>query len=110
MTEALRWELESSNVTVCSVHPGGIKTNIVRNARLRQGPDKGVDAAQMIASFDKMARTTPEKAANVIIDGMEKREPRILIGADAHMIDTIQRLAPRKYGTWMKKLSDRLER
>ena len=110
MTEALRWELESTNVTVCSVHPGGIKTNIVRNGRLRRAPNAETTPDEMITSFDKMARTTPTQAANVILDGMAKREPRILIGADARMIDAMQRIAPRRYGTLMKRVADRLER
>lgn len=111
LTEALRWELEGTNVTACSVHPGGIRTNIVRNARLYRDMDGAkTDKAAAVAQFDKIAKTTPAQAAKVIIDGMEKREPRILIGLDAKLIDAVQRVAPRKYGPIMERIVQVLER
>jgi NAD(P)-dependent dehydrogenase (short-subunit alcohol dehydrogenase family) len=106
MTEALRWELEETGVTVCSVHPGGIRTNIVRNGRMHSDPLGRVDPKDMAAQFEKMARTTPEEAACVIANGMAKNEPRILIGNDARAIDAIQRVAPRRYGNILKRLAD----
>lgn len=106
MTEALRWELEETDVTVCSVHPGGIRTNIVRNGRMHSDPLGRVDPKDMADQFEKMARTTPAEAARVIADGMAKKEPRILIGNDARAIDAIQRVAPRRYGSIMKRLAD----
>ncbi len=111
MTEALRWELEDTNVTACSVHPGGIRTNIVRNARLYRDMDGAkTDKASAAAHFDKVAKTTPAQAAKVIVDGMEKREPRILIGLDAKIIDAVQRAVPRHYGGVMEKIVQVLER
>lgn len=106
MTEALRWELEETDVTVCSVHPGGIRTNIVRNGRMLSDPLGRTDPKDMADQFEKMARTSPAEAANVIADGMAKKEPRILIGNDARAIDAIQRVAPRRYGSIMKRLAD----
>ncbi len=110
-TEALRWELEDSNVTVCSVHPGGIATNIVRNARVRRDIDGSIADPELTAKrFDRIARTTPAQAAKVIADGMEKGEPRILIGADAKLMDTVQRIIPRRYGVLMNRLIEMMER
>ena len=106
MTEALRWELEETGVTVCSVHPGGIRTNIVRNGRMLSDPLGRTDPKDMAAQFDKLARTSPAQAAKVIADGMAKGEPRILIGNDARAIDAVQRMAPRQYGKIMKRLAD----
>ena len=95
-TESLRHELEGTNVRVSSVHPGGIKTNIARNSRL--GKDTPEEyKAQGAKFFDKVAQTSSEQAAEVIIKGIKSENPRILIGSDARMINTIQRLFPKKY-------------
>ncbi len=95
-SESLRHELEGTNVRVSSVHPGGIKTNIARNSRLgKDTPDEyKVQGAKF---FDKVAQVSPEKAANVILEGIKAENPRILIGSDAKMINAIQHLFPRKY-------------
>ncbi|HKX28453.1 MAG TPA: SDR family oxidoreductase [Blastocatellia bacterium] len=103
LTEALHHELLNSRVRVSSVHPGGIKTNIARNAR----PGTGADPARKgtaIADFDKLTPTTPEKAAERIVRGILRNEPRILIGSDAAAIDRTQRLMPQSYWKLMTKL------
>jgi len=109
-TEALRWELEGTGVTACCVHPGGIKTNIVRNARIRKDLDGNSDHGEAIRQFDKITRTTPREAATVIADAMEKRAPKVLIGADARFIDTMQRLSPENYGKLAKGVVSVLEK
>lgn len=99
-TEALREELEveGCGVSVTSVHPGGIKTNIARRARMRTGEDWGVaDAAEAGARFEKMARSTPEYAARDILKAILGNRRRQLIGADAVVIDLIQRFFPESY-------------
>jgi len=104
-TEALRHELEGSTVAISCVHPGGIRTPIARHSRLGAAvsPSKRDDN---IARFDRLARTPPEAAAARILRGVERREPRILIGGDAYQIDILQRLRPASY--W-KALSRKLE-
>lgn len=89
-TDSLRMELEigSSSVSATTVHPGGIRTNIVRNARTGGVAAGAADPAR----FDKIARTTPERAAEVIIDAVLRDKPRVLIGADAKAIDALSRL------------------
>ncbi|WP_181773474.1 SDR family NAD(P)-dependent oxidoreductase [Amycolatopsis pittospori] len=89
-TEALRQEMLIARhpVKVSCVHPGGIKTNIARDARGGAEQDMGKAAH----GFDKIARTTPEKAAQTIVRGIERGTPRILIGADAYVIDAIPRV------------------
>lgn len=99
-TESLReeMEIEGSNVGVTSVHPGGIKTNIARRARLRTGDEWGAkDPEAAAANFDKMARSTPEDAARAILRAVLGNHRRQLIGADAVMIDLMQRLLPESY-------------
>jgi short-subunit dehydrogenase len=96
LTESLRHELEDTNVYVSSVHPGGIRTNIARNSRIGEGtPEEFKD--QGVKFFDKVAKTSPEKAADVIVRGVKKKNPRILIGADAWAINFVSRLFPRRY-------------
>jgi len=98
-TEALREELDLDDcgVSASCVHPGGIKTNIARNSR--QGGLGRLDRPreQALADFDRTARTTPEQAARVIVAGVRRNRRRILIGADAYVIDAVQRLAPTGY-------------
>jgi short-subunit dehydrogenase len=99
-TESLReeMEIEQSGVGVTCVHPGGIKTNIARNARMKTGKEWGMkDQAQGASDFEKLARTTPDEAGQDIVDAILKNRRRQLIGADAVMIDLVQRLLPESY-------------
>jgi len=103
-TESLRHELEDTNVRVSSVHPGGIKTNIARNSRIGERTPKDYKE-QGVAFFDKVALTSPEKAAETIINGIKSENPRILIGKDAHAINYVSRLFPKKYLKVVEKLA-----
>jgi NAD(P)-dependent dehydrogenase (short-subunit alcohol dehydrogenase family) len=96
LTEAMALELvvTDPNVAVIRVHPGGIKTNVAKSAKriaLFPGQDPNADFA---ADFEKAARTTPEQAAQTIVDGMMRRQRRVLIGPDARIIDWLVRLFP----------------
>jgi len=103
-TESLRQELAETNVHVSCVHPGGIKTDIVRRGRhYEDATGASVDAQRMAAVFEKGARTTAEEAAQVILRGMLCNAPRILIGADAVAIDAMARLAPRRYDAIVRR-------
>ncbi|MFP2912140.1 SDR family NAD(P)-dependent oxidoreductase [Pyxidicoccus sp. 3LFB2] len=96
-TEALRQELEVEGVPigVTCVHPGGIKTNIARNARLTQR--KGWVDERSNKDFEKSFSTTPERAASDILAAILKNRRRQLIGGDAVFIDLMQRLLPTFY-------------
>jgi NAD(P)-dependent dehydrogenase (short-subunit alcohol dehydrogenase family) len=97
-TDSLRQELRGTGVSAVSVHPGGIKTNIVRNGRMRQDPDgEERSSDEIAASFDKIAMTTPDKAAQIIHRGVERGKARILVGPDAYFFDTLMRVAPTHY-------------
>lgn len=103
LTESLRRELKSTAIAVSCVHPGGIKTNIARNARFSGNFSK--DAPDKFARrFEKVAGTTAAKAAETIINGIAKKKKRILIGGDAKLIDVVQRLFPVGYGALMDLL------
>ncbi len=96
-TEAVRQELSGSAVGVTCVHPGGIKTNIVRNARFHKGFDGSTNQASSASKFEHNAWTTADQAAGAIIKGIKRKKPRVLIGVDAMTIDAIQRIFPAHY-------------
>lgn len=103
-TESLRHELEGTNIFVSCVHPGGIRTNIAKAAKQgKNAPDEDKKQASII--FDKLAQTTPEQAADIIIKGIKAKNPRILIGTDALQISAVQRLFPKRYFKIMDRLS-----
>jgi short-subunit dehydrogenase len=98
-SESLRHELAATNspVRLSVVHPGGVATNIVRGARAGVGVTDNARRAQSIERFDSMAKTSPADAALRIIKGIERNEPRILVGRDAHIMDLLQRFRPATY-------------
>lgn len=94
-TEALRQELKDTCVSVSCVHPGGIKTNIVRNARFHKAYSTEVSHEEASEAFDKyVAWTSADKAAQIIISGIKKDKSRILVGFDAYLYDWLKRLFP----------------
>jgi short-subunit dehydrogenase len=104
-SESLRHELQMANspVRLSVVHPGGVATNIVRNSQSGTGITDNARRAEAIERFDRVAKTTPKDAALRIIKGIEKNQPRILIGNDARMMDILQRLRPGTYWTVMAR-------
>ncbi|KZS74194.1 acetoin dehydrogenase [Mycobacterium kansasii] len=95
-TEALRQEmiLAGHPVGVTTVHPGGIKTAIARNATAAEG----LDAAELAKLFDKRAaRTSPERAAKIILEAVRKNRARVLVGADAKVLDLVVRVTGSGY-------------
>jgi len=103
-TEALRYELEDTSVMPICVHPGGIDTNIVSNARFHQGDNGSSDHQAAIRDFSRLAKTTPKEAANCIIDGLMHKNKRVLIGHDAKLFDLMQRLMPSRYDRFVSFL------
>ncbi|HEY2320458.1 MAG TPA: SDR family NAD(P)-dependent oxidoreductase [Solirubrobacteraceae bacterium] len=97
-TESLRHELRGTGVGAVTVHPGGVKTNIARNARYHAHPLRGdMSHDEAVKSFDAMAFTTPDKAARTIHEGVKAGRSRILVGPDAYMFDALARVAPTRY-------------
>lgn len=101
LTESLRQELdlEGAGVSATCVHPGGIKTNIARSARMDDsiGDLMGGSAGQLQTQFEKLFRTTPEEAAQSILKGVRRNHRRVLIGPDARAADLMQRFLPGTY-------------
>ena len=95
-TESLRMEMLAAGhpVDVTCVHPGGVRTAVARSA----GAAEGLDAATFATIFDsKLARTEASTAARVILDGVERRRARVLVGVDAHLLDALVRFFPTGY-------------
>jgi short-subunit dehydrogenase len=93
-TDALRMELEiaGSPVSCTTVHPGGIRTNIARNARIHESVVAFGGGERSADEFDKIARTTPERAARQILAAVRRDKRRTLVGPDAKALDLIARL------------------
>ena len=108
-SESLRHELAvaKSPVRLSVVHPGGVATNIARNARTGTAITDNARRSLAIERFDVVAKTTPKDAALRIIKGIEKNEPRILIGSDARMMDLLQRFLPATYWGVLQKRIDK---
>ena len=92
-TETLMMEIKDSNINFSVVHPGGIKTNISRDARFRM--DDVLSHQEMTEVFEtKIFRLTANEAARIIIKGIQKNKQRIMVGSDAKFLDRFRRLAP----------------
>jgi len=86
LTEGLYSELSGTNVRVTVVFPGGVSTNIMSNSGLADRVSSSEEGAQKVLSADK--------AAAMIIAGMEQNRYRVLVGRDAKMLDLLYRLNP----------------
>ena len=88
-TEALRQEMKLAGhpVRVTCVHPGYIKTDIARNASTAEGVDK----TPAMTTFDKIAITSPQRAAKIILRAVARNKARVLPGPDAKLFDLIVR-------------------
>lgn len=103
-SETLAQELEGTGVRVSCVHPGGVKTQIARNAKVDAMPGDGRTREDMDASFDVAAITSAEDAAAIILRGTAKGQKRIIVGKDAKLVQLIARLFPTRYPAVLRRL------
>jgi short-subunit dehydrogenase len=101
-SEALREELAKENVGVSVVHPGGVRTNIAKSAAVGPGVDRA-EYGVRLAGADKFLRMDPNRAAEIIVRGLERRQKRILVGSDAKMLALLQRLMPVSYARFLTR-------
>ena len=107
LTESLREEMLVAGhpVTVTCVHPGGIRTGISRNGR----KTPGLDGDRIDALFEeRLARMSPDRAAEIILDGALAGKPRVLVGLDAHVIHHVAKLMGARYQDVVARVSSRL--
>jgi butyryl-CoA dehydrogenase len=105
-TDTLRMELEieGAPVSVTTIHPGGIKTNIAKNARIDDNlAEITGDAEKARRDFERIFITSPEKAARQILSAVQRDRRRALIGPDAKVIDFVSRLPAVVYQTVLEK-------
>jgi NAD(P)-dependent dehydrogenase (short-subunit alcohol dehydrogenase family) len=95
-SESLRHELRKTRIGVTVVHPGGVATSIVRNARIPKTNSPEEDE-QKRKSFEAILTLPPEIAGETIVRGVENRKARVLVGSDAKMIVMFERLMPVNY-------------
>ena len=107
-SDALRQELAPHGVGVTTVHPGGIATSIATSQRVGLGVsatehETGLGMAAQLLTLD------PAVAARLIVDGVERRKPRVLIGFSAYALDVVARVAPGSYGGLVRRFSERMD-
>lgn len=109
-TESLRHELRETGVRAVAVHPGGVATNIVEHARFHVDDRGNRDHAALRRDFRRVARTSPDKAAEIIHTGVERGRDRILVGPDAGFLSLLTRVAPVRYFELLERLEPLMRR
>jgi short-subunit dehydrogenase len=88
-SEALWTELAKTSVRVTTVHPGAIRSNVIRSSRMLD-EDLKVKAAELQEKYGMPA----EKAAKKIVRAVERNKLRVVVGVDAHIGEFLKRLIP----------------
>jgi short-subunit dehydrogenase len=103
-SDSLRGELAGTNVTVTCVHPGVIATDLGKNAPA----DSEEERAQRDKRHRSFARKSAPQAARAILEGVVRRQPRVVIGADSRVADLLCRLLPGAYPKILNRLALRV--
>jgi NADP-dependent 3-hydroxy acid dehydrogenase YdfG len=101
-TEAVRQELHGTGVRAITVHPGGVRTPITRNGRVRVDPLGDPDLEKFHHNFSALAMTSPEQAADIIYRGVVKGQARIMVGLDSRLTYAAATLMPTRYADVMR--------
>ena len=105
-SEALRHELAGTSVGVTTVHPGGIATEIARNARSPKAVS-AEQAARSLARIQAALVMPPDTAGEIIVLAVERRRPRVLVGRDAKLVSIMERLAPVSHFRLLERMQKR---
>ncbi len=93
LSEALQMESAGTGLHVLVVHPGGVKTNLIRNA-----PNLTADEREGAhRTFTRVAGLTVDKAASRIVRAIRRNKQRLIMGVDAKLVYAVRRLFPRRY-------------
>lgn len=88
-SESMRSELRATNVQVSIVYPGIVKTNLAGSF-----PDySDAERAEAIRLYHRQPGISPDRAGRVIVRGIERARPRILVGPDVWAVDKLARLS-----------------
>ncbi len=103
-SESLRHELAGSSVGVTVVHPGGVNTAIARNARIHANASpQEIERSRVL--FQRALTMPPQVAGEIIVRAVERRRARILVGRDARIAATLERLAPISHWRLLERIS-----
>ncbi len=105
-SNALRFELAGSTVGVTVAHPGGVATKIAENAR-RPGGATNAEMAEQLELARRVLTMAPARAGEIIVEAVERRAPRVVVGGSAKMIALIERLAPVSYWKILERIMPR---
>ena len=89
MTEGLYAELMDTNVGVSAIMPGAVSTDITNNSGVEMPSSE-------TAQESRLPTTSPEDAAKIIIDGIEKDRLHIYVGKDSRVLNLMSRAAPKQ--------------
>ncbi len=110
-SEVLRHELAPRGIGVSVVHPGGVRTNIANSARLGSGVRSSpLETEAQREAMNRLLRLEPARAAQIILRGIERRAPRVLVGDDARVVDLLVRSVPGTYWKVLRLLRPALSR
>lgn len=104
-SNALRLELLNANVGVTVVHPGGVATAIATKARFPDSESE-TEKQMKLARANRLLRMPPPKAAHIILRGIERNKPRVIVGNDARILSWLERLMPVNYWRLLPGLAD----
>jgi short-subunit dehydrogenase len=102
-SNALRFELQGTKVGVTVVHPGGVATSIAESARMPEGTPPEEREAQLERARRSLTMP-PAKAGVIIVDAIERRAPRVLVGRDAKLLSLLERIAPVSYWRFVEPM------
>ena len=105
-TESLRMEamIDFPHIHVLSIHPGGIQTNIAKDANWGNKELSEEEKIQLAAEFEKTFINTADYAAKDIMKAIRKKKHRLLIGKDARQMWRIINWFPVRYTKILYKL------
>jgi len=104
-TESLRMEalMMFPHVTIHTVHPGGINTNIAKNSRWDSTKMSEAERNEFTKSFQKSLKSSPYVTAQQIVKSIQRKKSRILVGSKATLLDRLVRLFPGTYSNTLLK-------
>jgi short-subunit dehydrogenase len=105
LTESLQSELVGSNVSILIVYPGGVKTNLIKNAPDLSNSEQRENAHP---EFTRSAGVTPEKAAGKILSAVKKNKRLLIIGTDAKIVNSIRGMFPNSFPTILQSAFSRV--
>jgi short-subunit dehydrogenase len=105
-SNALRQELKDTRIGVTVVHPGGVATSIAQNARRPEGATPE-DIQAQLKRASRALTLPPAQAGEIIVDAIERRAARVLVGRDAKLLALLERIAPVSYWKYLEPLMRR---